>query len=168
MRFSSLRVGIILILFPLLLGLINQLSLFIAPCNYSADTIREDYKKNNPSNYECSAKDGIIFEGIALFAKIPPEGWTAIFSGLIALFTLTLWISTDRLWRTSREHARHLERSVKVATRGALATEKAAKAAEDAANAASVVFLKCSYKPRGIEVMFGGPVGGSDHGSSKD
>jgi hypothetical protein len=97
MRFSGLRVGIILILLPLSLGVINQISLFIAPCNYLADTERQNYKENSSPDYECSYKDGIIVQGIFLFPQIRPEWW-------IALFTLTLWISTYKLWRASIEH----------------------------------------------------------------
>ena len=62
---------------------------------------------------------------IFLLPEIHPEWW-------IALFTLTLWIATNLLWRTSIRHANHMERSVKIA-------EKAAAAARDSADALPIL-----------------------------
>src|SRR6266403_1067820 len=62
---------------------------------------------------------------IFLLPEIHPEWW-------IALFTLTLWIATNLLWRTSIRHANHMEQSVKIA-------EKAAAAARDSADALPIL-----------------------------
>jgi hypothetical protein len=93
---------------------VNQISIFVATCNYLANTEREKHEKNNAANYKCSSKDGIIIQGIFLLPEIRPEWWGAISSCLIALFTLTLWIATDRLWRTSTRHADHIESQLRI------------------------------------------------------
>ena len=49
-----------------------------------------------------------------MLSEIRPEWWGAISSGFVAFFTLTLWIATDRLWRTSIRHAEHMESQLRV------------------------------------------------------
>jgi len=112
-RFHITRIALILGSSIAFLAAINQLSLLVA-CNNFPNAERQNDKENNPSNYECSAKDGIIAQGFALLSEIRPEWWGAISSGLIALFTLTLWIATNRLWRTSMRHADHIESQLRV------------------------------------------------------
>jgi hypothetical protein len=75
----------------ILLIAINQASLLIAPCKDLTDSQRQNNEENKSSYYKCSAKDGIIAQGILRLSEVPPEWWTTVFSGLLALFTWTLW-----------------------------------------------------------------------------
>jgi hypothetical protein len=104
----------------LFLIFINQISIHFAPCNYLHDSYTQEHSKNNITYYECSFQDGIIVQGGFLLSKISPE-W------FIALFTLTLWVATVGLWWTAQEHARHLERSVKIAEKTAIAATRSAE-----------------------------------------
>jgi hypothetical protein len=126
--FSGFRVGAILVLFFATLSAINQLSLFVAPCNNVSNLERQYDEEYNAANYKCSSKNGVVVEGIFLVSEIRPEWWGAISSFFIALFTLTLWIATDRMWRTSERHARHVEQSLIIAKASADAASRQADA----------------------------------------
>jgi hypothetical protein len=120
-RFRARRIALIIGAFVLFLVAVNQISLFVATCNDFRYAERQNKKENNSADYECSSKDGVIVQGIFLLPEVRPEWW-------IALFTLTLWISTDRLWRTSERHARHVEQSLIIAKASADATSRQADA----------------------------------------
>jgi hypothetical protein len=107
-RWRQKRIALTIGAFLSFLAIVNQASLFIAPCNYFSGAEAEQHKENNSADYKCTTKDGIIVQGISLLSEIRPEVWAAISSVLIAVFTLTLWLATDRLWRSSLDHARHL------------------------------------------------------------
>ena len=55
---------------------------------------------------------------------------TTIAIAATAVFTGTLYRATNRLWLTSQEHARHMERSIREAERAAAAMERSAAIAE--------------------------------------
>jgi hypothetical protein len=110
------------------LAIANQISILVAPCNQLSNAKSQQDKEDDTQDYECTAKDGVILQGISLLAKIPAEWLGAISSIFIAIFTLTLWLATDRLWRISRIHAGHMERSVKAAQANAAAAQAAAEA----------------------------------------
>jgi hypothetical protein len=61
------------------------------------------------------------------FVFIYTEFQQSYLDSTIAIVTGTLWGATRRLWQTSRIHADHMERSVKVA-------QRAAEAARDSAD----------------------------------
>jgi hypothetical protein len=82
-RFSAKRIAVIVSSFVFFLIAVNQISISVAPCNYLANTERENHEKNNAANYKCSTKDGIIIQGIFLLPEIRPEWWGAISSCLI-------------------------------------------------------------------------------------
>jgi hypothetical protein len=113
-RFRVGRIALILSAFFAVLISVNEFSnqLSIAPCNYFTNTNSQQHGEDDAANNKCSAKDGIIFQGVSLLSQIPAEWLGALASIFIAIFTLTLWIATDRLWRISMIHARHLGRSV--------------------------------------------------------
>jgi hypothetical protein len=118
--------------FFLFLGIANQISILVAPCNQFSNAKSDQDKENNTPDNECAAKDGVILQGVSMLAKIPPEWLGAISSIFIAVFTLTLWIATDRLWRISLIHARHMERSVGTARATAGAAKQSADTSERA------------------------------------
>jgi hypothetical protein len=49
---------------------------------------------------------------------------SAVSAVFVAAFTYTLWRATTRLWRTSQEHAKHLERSVVIAEQSLVALNR--------------------------------------------
>jgi hypothetical protein len=110
----------------LFLAITNKISILIAPCNQFSNAKSHQDKEDNTPDYECAAKDGVILQGVSVLAKIPPEWLGAISSIFIAIFTLTLWIATDRLWRISLIHARHTNRSVNAAQTSADAAKETA------------------------------------------
>jgi len=59
-----------------------------------------------------------------------PEMWLLVlFNGLLAFFTLGLWVSTKRLWKESQEHSSHMEDSIVISKEAADAAKKSAEVA---------------------------------------
>jgi hypothetical protein len=153
-RIRPWRITLIFFLTFLSLIVINQISLVIAPCHSTYEESKRDEKSEQPGYY-CSPKDGIVAQGISRFSEIPPEWWTTVFSGLLALFTWTLWKATDALWRVSIIHARHLARSVG-------ATERAANAAKENADAAKITADAVIAQMRAYVKVYSAKVHGFD------
>lgn len=116
--------------------------MLVAPCGPGGGSRvgQEGYQDDN-----CATREGIIIAGIEWLREQPPEAWTALSSLLIAIFTGTLWYSTDKLWRagdrqivTSRKIAAVQARQTRVSNREA---QRAANAAERSARAAAAIQL---------------------------
>lgn len=104
------------------LFLIDRASLLIAPCSeYSGQ--QRDQKSSNNDN--CAVREGVIVAGIERSSETKPEIWTVLATIAIAVFTLTLWLSSEKMWRVTRI-------STIAARRAANAAIRQAKAAEDA------------------------------------
>ncbi len=97
------RIVLALAIFVVALALIDRFSLLVAPCGPGGGGY-SDQKSANDDN--CATREGIIVSGIEWLREQPPEFWTAIASFTIAIFTGTLWFSTDRLWRASQAQLR--------------------------------------------------------------
>jgi hypothetical protein len=82
------------------LFLIDRASLLVAPCSEYGSS-QGDQKATNDDN--CAAREGIIVAGIKAIADIEPEVWTALATIAIACFTLTLWLSTNKLWKAGEK-----------------------------------------------------------------
>lgn len=131
------RIAIALAMTILVLALIDRASLIVAPCGPGAGAY------SNQKGYEddnCATREGIVVAGVEWLRQQPPDFWTALSSILIAIFTGTLWISTDKLWhsgerqiKTSRQiaaiQARQTRTSNKQAARAADAAEKSTRSA---------------------------------------
>jgi hypothetical protein len=103
------------------LFLIDRLSLPFAPCSEHR-TVQSD--QETPNNDNCAVHEGLIIAGMERLAEIKPEVWTALATIAIAVFTLTLWLSSEKMWRVTRISA--------IATRrSALAARKAVDAARE-------------------------------------
>jgi hypothetical protein len=132
------RIAIALAITIAALALIDRASLIVAPCGPGGGgySDQKGYEDDN-----CATREGIVVAGIEWLRQQPPEVWAAISSILIAIFTGTLWYSTDKLWRagerqirTSRQIAAIQARQTRVSNREAIraadAAAKGAKAAE--------------------------------------
>jgi hypothetical protein len=81
------------------LFVINLASLFVIP--YSHQVIECGSRQqavDHRSHNLCTFSDGIISQGFIWFYERHAEFWTALATLFIALFTFTLWQSTDKLW----------------------------------------------------------------------
>jgi hypothetical protein len=96
------------------LVVIDRASLVIAPCSeYSG--ARNNH--NGSDNKECTARKGLIIAGIEWLADVKPESWTALATVAIAAFTLTLWLSSEKMWRVTRISTAAARRSLGIARR---------------------------------------------------
>jgi hypothetical protein len=105
---------IAILLTVLALVVIDRVSLVIAPCSEYSDA-----RNNHDGSYnkECSAREGLIIAGIKWLADIKSESWTALATVAIAAFTLTLWLSSEKMWRVTRISTAAARRSVNIARR---------------------------------------------------
>lgn len=124
------RIAIALLITILALALIDRASLFVAPCGPGGGSYSDQkgYEKD-----DCATHEGIIVAGIEWLFDSPPEIWTALASLMIAVFTGTLWYSTDKLWRSGEKQIR-LSRAI--ALRQRLDTQEQLRIAKEAADAA--------------------------------
>jgi|HubBroStandDraft_4_1064222.scaffolds.fasta_scaffold26042_4 hypothetical protein len=76
---------------------------------------------------------------------------SAISAAFVAAFTFTLWRSTVKLWRTSREQSIHIERSAKASNVAADAAGQSARVAQDALLKLERPFLLPSLQVFGFE-----------------
>jgi len=102
--------------------LVDRSSLLIAPCG-SGGGGYSDQKNANDDN--CAIREGIVVAGIEWLSDRAPETWTALATLAVALFTWTLWRSSEKLWRITR-----------IST---IATRRAANAARKSADAIQIV-----------------------------
>src|SRR5690242_11147579 len=123
------RLVAVLITVIVALVLIDRASLLIAPCGTGGGGYSD---QKNPNDDNCSVREGIVITGIEWLSDRSPETWTAIASFAIAIFTWTLWQSSEKLWRISRISTIAARRAANASRRSADASTKQAKAAEDA------------------------------------
>jgi hypothetical protein len=123
------RIAIALAITVLTLALIDRASLFIAPCGAGGGGY-SNQKTSDDDN--CALREGIVIAGIEWLREKPPEVWTALATIAIAAFTLTLWLSNEKMWRItrrsvviSRQSARAAQRSTEIAERALIAGERA-------------------------------------------
>lgn len=81
----------------LALVLIDRASLVSAPCITAVGN--QANERDNGKEERCTKREGIVVAGLETPKDIPAEWFTAFASIAIALFTFTLWRSTDRLWK---------------------------------------------------------------------
>ena len=89
------------------LVLVDRASLLVAPCGVGGGGYSD---QKNPNDDNCAVREGIIIAGIEWLSDRSPETWTAIASLAIAIFTLTLWRSTDKLWNSAEKQFQHLKK----------------------------------------------------------
>ena len=94
------RIAVALAMTIVALVLIDRASLVIPPCGPGGGGY-SDQKRSDDDN--CALREGIIVAGIERLREYPPEVWTALASLAIAIFTGTLWFSTDKLWRAGEK-----------------------------------------------------------------
>ncbi len=86
--------------------LVDRASLFFPPCFTYRLSPQESHTIETHKDY-CSSRDSLIVAGVKTLYSLPPEGWTALATIVIASFTATLW------WATNI-HARHMEQMVSI------------------------------------------------------
>jgi hypothetical protein len=101
------------------------------------------HTRKNTNPYQALHKPDGVFDGAIIreqtrlrlvsacvgeFTETNNGAIAALATIMVGVFTFTLWRTTARLWQTSRDQARHMERSV-------VSGEKAADAARDSADA---------------------------------
>jgi hypothetical protein len=92
------------------------------------------------TNYEQNTSDyfagifRVVFWSLIDAIERHHDAWLVLETLALAAFTFTLWRSTNRLWLTSQEHARHMERSVEAAEAAAKAAQSSAVAARRSAD----------------------------------
>ena len=64
-----------------------------------------------------------------IFGWLSPEGWTALFTGVLTVSTILLWLETQRMASGGEEHSRDMKASIKAAQTAANAAGDNAKAA---------------------------------------
>jgi hypothetical protein len=92
-----------LIAFPLMilsLAAIDRASLLIAPCR-EYRSAQNNYDGTNKDN--CAVRESLIVAGVERLYETPPEVWTALATIAIAAFTLTLWLSSEKMWKISQD-----------------------------------------------------------------
>jgi hypothetical protein len=122
------------------LAIVDRASQFLPPCMlYPSE---QNY--NDPATqYYCATREGIIIAGVEFLYDLKPEVWTALFTLAIAIFTLTLKLSTDKLWDAGERQIDLIDNIFKkqsidmvaflfVADTSAKAAEKSAQIAEKA------------------------------------
>lgn len=90
------RIAVIVASTIFALALIDRASLLIVPCGIGGGGY-SDHK--SPNDDDCAARQGSIVAGVEWLSDQQPEFWTALATVAVAAFTLTLWLSTDKLWR---------------------------------------------------------------------
>jgi hypothetical protein len=116
----------------LALALIDRASLLIAPCGPGGGGY-SDQKRSNDDN--CASREGIVVSGVEWLTEETPESWAAFTSFLIAIFTGTLWYSTDKLWRSGERQMR-LNRGIAIRQRND--TQDQIRIAKESADAAKM------------------------------
>jgi hypothetical protein len=100
------RIAITATVLLAVLFVIDRGSLFLPPCTYMLYGGSQNYQNAAEKNY-CAERDGIVIAGgmtaFEIFKEVKPEAWTALATIAIAVFTLTLKLATDKLWRAGRD-----------------------------------------------------------------
>jgi hypothetical protein len=132
------------------------LFLSLIPSHYEICEISDKTKEEHCARYQVAQ-----FLGIKISQFLDVHNWlvTALFAGLVTLFTWRLWQattelreSTDKLWNagerqlklaaeTSAAQSRDMQASIKVATDAAKAAAKSAEVAENALIAADRAWI---------------------------
>lgn len=126
------RIAIGLAIALLSLGVIDRASLLIAPCGIGGGGYSDQESANDDN---CATREGIIVAGVEWLREQAPEFWVAIASFAIAVFTGTLWYSTDKLWRAGE---RQIRTSRQIATIQAHQTRISNREARRVADATSL------------------------------
>ena len=108
------------------LALIDRASLWFAPCGPGGG--------------------GIVVAGAKLLLEFGPEVWTALATIAVAAFTLTLWLSSEKMWKVTA-------RSIAVARRSADAAERSAKTAELSLLSVEIPYLYPFIRTHGIKTQ---------------
>jgi hypothetical protein len=96
----------------LALILIDRASLPFAPCS-ERNSGQNNQKSADDDN--CPVREGLIVAGMERLSEIPPDVWTALATVAIAAFTLTLWLSSEKMWKITKISADAAEMSAKAA-----------------------------------------------------
>jgi hypothetical protein len=120
------------------LFLIDRASLLVAPCGPGGGgySDHKGYEKD-----DCATHEGIIVAGVEWLFDSPPEIWTAFASLMIAVFTGTLWYSTDKLWRSGEHQIQTSRQVAAIQARQTRISNREAKRAADAANRNARAFM---------------------------
>jgi hypothetical protein len=117
------RIALVVVRTLFALALIDRVSLLIVPCGIGGGGYSD---QKNPHDDNCAVREGVVISGIEWLSERSPETWTAIASIAIAIFTWTLWRSSEKMWRINRL-------STTAARQSAYAAEVSARAATKAA-----------------------------------
>jgi hypothetical protein len=126
------RIAIVVAIGIAALAVIDRASLIFAPCGPGGGGYSE---QKSYEQDDCAVHEGIVVAGVEWLFDRPPEVWTAIASLAIAIFTGTLWFSTDKLWRAG-EKQRRLSRAI--ALRQRLDMQEQIRIAKESADAAKL------------------------------
>jgi hypothetical protein len=97
----SRRVAVTALLLLVALFVIDRVSRFLPPCVFVL------YGSGHASDQEyCAERKGLVVAGLEVLNEIKPEIWTALATIAIAAFTLTLKLSTDKLWKAGDDQFR--------------------------------------------------------------
>ena len=110
----------------LALVLIDRASLVSAPCITAVGN--QANERDNGKEERCTKREGIVVAGLETLKDIPAEWFTAFASIAIALFTFTLWRSTDRLWKAGESQIDSARESADASKKVADATQLQAEA----------------------------------------
>jgi hypothetical protein len=94
------RIAIAFVVTFLALALIDRASLFVQPCGIGGGGYSE---KGNPGDDDCAIRQAIVLAGFEWLREQPPEFWTALATIAVAFFTLTLWLSSEKMWQITSE-----------------------------------------------------------------
>ena len=92
------RIAAVWIATILVATLIDRASLLVAPCGIGGGGYSD---QKDPNDDNCAIREGIVISGIELLDERAPETWTAIASFAIAIFTWTLWRSSEKMWKVT-------------------------------------------------------------------
>jgi hypothetical protein len=103
------RIAVAMIATFAALFVVDRTSLLIAPCGeYSS----AEGNQKPADNDNCTVREGIIVAGIERLRETPPDVWTALATIAIATFTLTLWLSTEKMWEVTKRSTEIAERAL--------------------------------------------------------
>jgi hypothetical protein len=90
------------------LAFIDRVSLLVAPCGPGGGAYSD---QKSPNDDNCATREGIVIAGIEWLREQTPEFWTVLATIAVAVFTWTLWLSTDKMWRVTDATLKHSERT---------------------------------------------------------